>query len=78
MAIDRWIPHGNGSTDARPRHGRRPGAGARLARQVLIFVIVVAAVRAAVGVWPAAAVGAAAATFTLVNAWATLERRVAR
>lgn len=78
MAIDRWIPQGNGSTDARPRHGRRRDAGGRLARQVLVFVIVVAAVRAAVGVWPAAAVGATAATFTLVSAWATLERRVAR
>jgi hypothetical protein len=78
MAIDRRIPQVNGSTDTRPRHGRRPGAAVRLGWQVLAFVFLVAAVRSAVGVWPAAAVGATAATFTLVSAWATLERRTAR
>ena len=78
MAIDSAMPRG-GSTVAGGGHGRRlRGAGGRLARQVVVLVLLVVAVRAGAGVWPAAAVGATAATVTLVSTWANLERRTAR
>ena len=78
MAIDSVAPRG-GATVAGGRHGRRArGAAGRLARQVVVVVLLVVAVRAGAGVWPAAAVGATAATVTLVSTWANLERRTAR
>ncbi|HET9608558.1 MAG TPA: hypothetical protein VFP06_03060 [Acidimicrobiales bacterium] len=78
MAIDSAMRRG-GSTVAGGGHGRRPRrAVGRLARQVVVLVLLVVVVRAGAGVWPAAAVGATAATVTLVSTWANLERRTAR
>ena len=79
MAIDSVMPRGAGATVAGGGRGRRVRrAGVRLARQMVVVVLLVVAVRAGAGVWPAAAVGATAATVTLVSTWASLERRTAR
>jgi hypothetical protein len=65
-----------GHTTARPlgvvvRVGRR-----RALRRLVGLVLVVVAVRAVAGVWPAALLGAVAVTVGLLVAWAAVEQRV--